>query len=52
MAALASFDKAMSQREDLEKSSVMISLPIKILLFVLADGWVLLMRGLVTSFTP
>ena len=29
---------------------MMIALPIKILLFVLADGWVLCMRGLVTSF--
>lgn len=30
---------------------MMISLPIKLLLFVLADGWVLLIRGIVTSFT-
>jgi flagellar biosynthetic protein FliP len=29
---------------------MMVALPIKILLFVLADGWVLCMRGLVTSF--
>ena len=30
---------------------MMISLPIKILFFVLADGWVLLVRGIVTSFS-
>jgi flagellar biosynthetic protein FliP len=29
---------------------MMISLPVKLLFFVLADGWVLLIRGLVTSF--
>ena len=29
---------------------MMISLPVKILVFVLADGWVLCMRGLVMSF--
>jgi flagellar biosynthetic protein FliP len=32
-------------------SPVMISLPFKILLFVLADGWFLITRGLVQSFT-
>ena len=30
---------------------MMISLPVKILFFVLADGWVLLVRGIVTSFS-
>lgn len=29
---------------------IMISLPIKLLFFVLADGWVLVMRGIVSSF--
>ncbi len=32
-------------------SPEMISLPFKLLLFVLADGWHLLMRGIVLSFT-
>lgn len=32
-------------------SPVMISLPFKLLLFVLIDGWVLLIRGLVLSYT-
>lgn len=31
---------------------VMISLPFKIILFVLVDGWRLVMEGLVTSFPP
>ncbi|MCX5726306.1 MAG: flagellar type III secretion system pore protein FliP [Candidatus Saganbacteria bacterium] len=31
-------------------SPVMVSLPFKILLFVLADGWALITRGLLTSF--
>jgi len=31
-------------------SPVMVSLPFKILLFVLADGWFLVSRGLLTSF--
>ena len=31
-------------------SPVMVSLPFKILLFVLADGWNLISRGLLTSF--
>ena len=31
-------------------SPAMISLPFKILLFVLADGWNLIVRGLITSF--
>jgi len=30
---------------------MMVSLPIKILLFILADGWTLLIRGLVSSFS-
>jgi flagellar biosynthetic protein FliP len=29
---------------------VMVSLPFKLLLFVLADGWALVMQGLVASF--
>jgi flagellar biosynthesis protein FliP len=29
---------------------VVVSLPFKILLFVLVDGWVLLMQGLVASY--
>jgi type III secretion protein R len=32
-------------------SPVMISLPFKLLLFVLVDGWVLLIKGLVLSYT-
>ncbi|MFC1478267.1 flagellar type III secretion system pore protein FliP [Candidatus Margulisiibacteriota bacterium] len=31
-------------------SPVMVSLPFKILLFVLADGWFIISRGLITSF--
>ncbi|MFH1429800.1 MAG: flagellar type III secretion system pore protein FliP [Candidatus Margulisiibacteriota bacterium] len=31
-------------------SPVMVSLPFKILLFVLADGWFIITRGLITSF--
>ena len=31
-------------------SPVMVSLPFKILLFVLADGWILISRGLLSSF--
>jgi flagellar biosynthetic protein FliP len=30
---------------------MMISLPIKILFFVLADGWSMMIRGLVSSFS-
>jgi flagellar biosynthetic protein FliP len=33
-------------------SPVMISLPFKIMLFVLADGWNLLIGSLVRSFSP
>ncbi len=31
---------------------VMISLPFKIILFVIVDGWRLLFEGLITSFPP
>lgn len=31
-------------------SPVLVSLPLKLILFVLADGWILLTRGLITSY--
>ena len=33
-------------------SPVIVSLPFKIMLFVLADGWNLLIGSLIRSFTP
>jgi type III secretion protein R len=32
-------------------SPVTVSMPLKLLLFVLIDGWTLVMRGLVLSYT-